>query len=31
MIITDKAREMLLPILAQHPGSALRVSLNGFG
>ena len=31
MNITDSARERLLPILAEHPGSGLRVSLDGFG
>lgn len=31
MIITDAARERLLPILAEHPGSGLRITMEGFG
>jgi hypothetical protein len=31
MTISDDARERLVPILAEHPGSGLRISLDGLG
>lgn len=31
MEITDAAKEMILPILAENPGKHLRVVFEGFG
>jgi hypothetical protein len=31
MTITDQAKEMILPILAENPGKHLRVVFEGFG
>lgn len=31
MKITDKARDQLMPMLAEHPEAALRVLVAGYG
>jgi hypothetical protein len=31
MVITEKAKVKLLPILEKNPGSRLRIHIDGFG